>query len=246
MGNTAGKDGEDAVVDYARLQTDLINNQNFKNQVNTNLIGDSVFRGHIIDEMKKNDVFRGPMGFTTFSSLSDAEKTNLIGRLVQEYKSTFGQQIINSTELKAWLLDPLNSTTFRGPAGPDGKGYDSDESKNYLKERTLWCADGTCQLKMNSSEIKIDDAQFTMNKKLMVNGRDILAELDTVKSGIEGLKTRIEQVSEGDVQFRGNYNGTPSWYRPFSDGSTSNGLGLGIYNSKGGQNWAGRGKFYSP
>ena len=196
MGNTAS---QEAVIDYNRVQTDLINNQNFKEQVNTNLIGDQIFKGQIIDLMKQNPVFRGPSGLTSFSALSDTERAGLVSNLVSEYKSEFGTQIITSQALKEWLT--ANSATFRGPIGltgpagptgltgsmgpagpvgltgpmgPSGPAGDYDYTQNewYFKKNTLWCdVSGSCQNDKNSLTLKVaNDIQISMqDQKITMN-----------------------------------------------------------------------------
>jgi hypothetical protein len=39
-------------------------------------------------------------------------------------------------------MGPRGEIGPMGPMGPQGAGYDSPESINYLKQNTMWCADG--------------------------------------------------------------------------------------------------------
>ena len=229
MGNTAGKDGRDgndAVVDYNRLQTDLVDNQNFKTQVSSSLISDQMFKGQIIDAMKLNGNFIGPTGYTRFTELDQDSKTNLINDLVTRYKTTFGQEIINSEALQAWLIDPANSPTFRGPVGPAGKGYNDPDSISYLTANTLWCANGSCIAPKNIDLKKGQFIEFGKGEVKEQNagkvGYQLFGDekaLDIIGAG--NLPNRIVRLQD-NLEVSGSIN-TPSlkigdWTLDASDG----------------------------
>ena len=154
MGNSAGTPGPQGPPGIVNYET-----------VKSSLISDQMFKGQIIDAMKLNGNFIGPTGYTRFTELDQDSKTNLINDLVTRYKTTFGQEIINSEALKQWLRNSDNSPTFRGPAG---LGYDSDASKTFLKATTLWCADGSC---ITPKNIDLSKGQFIEFGK-GVDGKD--------------------------------------------------------------------------
>ena len=62
---------------------------------------------------------------------------------------------------------------FKGPPGPPGPpGYDSEPGKTFLKENTLWCADGQiCKFPANSKGFaSAEDIIFNPKSKVSVTG----------------------------------------------------------------------------
>lgn len=136
-----GPQGPPGQVDHLQLQTALRADPQFRDNIKQALAEDPGLRNFITTYFNNNKtLFQGEKGITEFSALTSAQQAQVVALLVTNHLGVFVTELSNNATLRTALLNTMQ--TIAAFKGPRGDGYDHPDSANWLKQRTVWCADG--------------------------------------------------------------------------------------------------------
>lgn len=206
---TQGPQGPPGQVDHLQLQTALRADPQFRDNIKQALAEDPGLRNFITTYFNNNKtLFQGEKGITEFSALTSAQQAQVVALLVTNHLNVFVTELSNNATLRTALLNTMQ--TIAAFKGPKGDGYDHPDSANWLKQRTVWCADGELCTLPTGKRLQIQNAPLHL-----LNGHPIRSRNDgfrhILQSTTQNETLRFALEGDQNVQRFASFKDDGNW-----------------------------------